>query len=71
MKKEITVTGETVNAAVQNAIEALGASSLDDITYEVLELESKGFLGIGRRPAKIKASVEVPDNTPKRRSQEN
>lgn len=67
MKKEIIVTGENVNAAVQNAIEALGASSLDDISYEVLELESKGFLGIGRRPAKIKASVELPDNTPKRR----
>lgn len=69
MKKEITVTGENVESAVQNAIEALGASSLDDITYEVLELESKGFLGIGRRPAKIKASIEIPDNTPKKRSE--
>ena len=69
VKKEITVTGENVESAVQNAIEALGASSLDDITYEVLELESKGFLGIGRRPAKIKASIEIPDNTPKKRSE--
>ena len=69
MKKEIIVTGEDVNAAVQNAYEALGASSSDEIDYEILDLGTKGFLGFGRRPTKIKASIEIPDNTPKRHSE--
>lgn len=47
-------TGKTVNEALQNACVELEAST-DRIEYEVVEKESKGFLGIMSKPAIIKA----------------
>ena len=55
MKKEITVTGKTVEEAVANAVAALEAPSADAITYTVLEEPRKGLFGIGAAPAKIEA----------------
>ncbi len=55
LKKEITVTAKTVDAAVAKAVAELGAPSADSITYEVLEAPKKGFLGIGATDAKISA----------------
>lgn len=55
MKKEIVVTGKTVEEALQNAVEKLGANSQDKVTYEVLEEPKKGLFGIGAAPAKIHA----------------
>ena len=53
MKKEVVVTGKTIEQAVE-----LGANELkmnkDDVTYEVLELPKKGFLGLGSTDAKVK-----------------
>ena len=53
MKKEVVVTGKTIELAVE-----LGASELkmnkEDVTYEVLEMPKKGFLGIGATDAKVK-----------------
>lgn len=46
--------GKTVNEALQNACVELEASS-DSIEYEVIEKESKGFLGLMSRPAVIRA----------------
>ena len=37
MKKEITVTGKTIEEAVANAVAALEAPSAEAITYTVLE----------------------------------
>lgn len=47
-------SGKNVNEAVQNACIELESAS-DQIEYEVIEKESKGFLGIGSRPALIRA----------------
>lgn len=47
-------SGKTVNEAIQNACIELGASS-DQVEYEVIEKETKGFLGLGSKPAIIKA----------------
>ena len=53
MKKEVVVTGKTIEQAVE-----LGANELkmdkDDVTYEVLDLPKKGFLGLGSSDAKVK-----------------
>lgn len=62
MRKEILVTGKDVETAAENAVLALGAESLADISYEVVELGSKGILGIiGVKPAKVKAWIDLPD----------
>ena len=55
MKKEITVTGKTIEEAVANAVAALEAPSAEAITYTVLEEPRKGLFGIGATPAKIEA----------------
>ena len=53
MKKEITVTGKTVEAAVALGAEQLGVD-VSAVNYEVLEEPKKGFLGFGETPAKVK-----------------
>ena len=55
MKKEITVTGKTIEEAIANAVAALEAPSADAITYTVLEEPRKGLFGLGAAPAKIAA----------------
>jgi len=54
-------TGKTVEEAITNASVELGTTS-DKIEYEVIEKESSGILGIGKKPAiievKINRSVE-------------
>ena len=55
MKKEITVTGKTIEEAIANAVAALEAPSADAISYTVLEEPKKGLFGIGAAPAKILA----------------
>lgn len=53
MKQEVTVTGKTVEAAVELGAEQLGTDTAS-VTYEVIEAPKKGFLGIGEAPAKVK-----------------
>ena len=55
MKKEITVTGKTIEEAIANAVAALEAPSAEALTYTVLEEPRKGLFGIGATPAKIEA----------------
>lgn len=54
MKKEIIVTGKTIDEAVANAATQLGVNA-DDLTYEVIDEPKKGLFGIGAVPAKINA----------------
>ena len=61
MKREIIATGKDVQEAQANAAALLGASENDTIEYEVLDFPTKGFLGIGAKPAKVKATIELPD----------
>ena len=61
MKKEILATGKDVETAVQNAILALGVTEEDDISYEIEDLGSRGIFGIGARPTKVRAWIELPD----------
>ena len=52
----IEVSAKTVNDAITEACQKLGVTS-DKLDYEVVEEGSSGFLGIGAKPAVIKASV--------------
>lgn len=54
MKKEIIVTGKTIEEALKNASAELGAD-INDISYEVIDEPKRGLFGIGAAPAKIKA----------------
>lgn len=57
MKQEITATGRTVAAALEEAVKQLGVPA-EKITYEILAEPKKGFLGFGEAPAKIRACYE-------------
>ncbi|MBE6656250.1 MAG: KH domain-containing protein [Ruminococcaceae bacterium] len=61
MRKEILATGKDVEVAVQNALDALGVTALEDISYEIVDLGSKGIFGIGARPTKVRAWIDMPD----------
>ena len=54
----IEVSAKTVNEAITEACQKLGVTS-DRLEYEVIEEGSSGFLGIGSKPAMIKAAVKV------------
>lgn len=54
----IEVSAKTVNEAIIEACQKLGVTS-DRLEYEVVEEGSSGFLGIGSKPALIKAAVKV------------
>ena len=55
--KILEVTGKTVKDAYQNALMQLNVTE-NKVTYEVIDEGSKGFLGIGYKPAKIKVMVK-------------
>lgn len=56
MSVEIEVEGKTVSEAIINACEQLGVTR-NQVDIEVLDEGSKGLLGIGGKPAKVKAKV--------------
>ena len=55
MRKETIVTGKTVDEALLNAANELGAS-VENLVYTVLEEPKKGLFGIGASPAKLQVS---------------
>ena len=59
----IEVSAKTVNDAITEACQKLGVTS-DKLDYQVVEEGSNGFLGIGAKPAIIKAAVKcsIEDN---------
>lgn len=59
----IEITAKTVSDAITEACQKLGVTS-DRLDYQVIEEGSNGFLGIGSKPAVIKAAKKcsVEDN---------
>ena len=59
----IEVSSKTVSDAITEACQKLGVTS-DKLDYQVVDEGSNGFLGIGSKPAVIKAAVKcsVEDN---------
>ena len=61
--------GKSIEQAIQSGLSALGVDR-DDVTIEVVERESKGFLGFGKKEAVIKLSYndgrpEIKEEKPK------
>ena len=66
MIKEVIALGKDITEAKENARIALGADELADVKYEILHAGTKGLLGFFVKPARVKATIELPDNAPKR-----
>ena len=56
----IEVTGKSVDAAVFNGLQQLGVS-IDEVKIETLQTETKGILGIGAKPAKVRLTIKAPE----------
>ena len=54
----VEVSAKTVNDAITEACRKLEITS-DKLNYEVIEEGSSGFLGIGSKPAIIRASIKI------------
>lgn len=63
MLKELFETGKSVEAAIESACEKLGCSR-DDCEWEIIDLPKKGFLGLKNTLAKVRVSIETPDEKP-------
>ena len=59
MKKEVIISAKSIEEAVAQAVEELGAPSADAIEYTVLEEPKKGLFGLGAINAKISATYTV------------
>ena len=57
MRNWIEVTGKTVEDAITEALIQLGTTR-ENAEIEVIEKESSGFLGLNRKPAKVRAAVK-------------
>lgn len=68
--KSVEVSARTIDEAVASALASLAVSK-DQVEVEVLEQPSKGILGFGARPARVRVTVketvaavpDVPGNT--------
>jgi spoIIIJ-associated protein len=58
MRNWIETTGKTVDEALLEASVALGTTA-ENIEYEFLDEGTSGFLGLNKKPAKIKAAVKA------------
>ena len=57
MNEWIEVTAKTVDDAIIEAGIKLGVST-ESMEYEVIEKESSGFLGLNKKPAKVRARIK-------------
>lgn len=57
MREWIEITGKTVDDAITEALIRLETTS-GNIEYEVIEKESSGFLGLNKKPARIRAALK-------------
>ena len=63
MKKEVIMSGKSIEEAVGRGARELGLNR-DDVSFEVLEIPKKGFMGLGEKGAKVRvfgamSSVDV------------
>lgn len=63
MNEWIEVVAKTVDDAIVEAGVRLG-TSMENMEVEVIEKESSGFLGLNKKPAKIRAKVKEEEKDP-------
>ena len=59
--KETQTSAKSVDEAIDLALEELKVTNKDDVTLEILDEGSKGFLGIGSKEAVVKATLKNPN----------
>ena len=52
MEKTMVATGNTIDLAIEAALNQLGLDR-DNVSVQVLAQAKSGFLGIGKQPAKV------------------
>ncbi len=55
--KQVTATGQTVEAAIKSALFKLDATE-DQVNVDIIDEGKKGILGIGSKPAIVKVSLK-------------
>lgn len=63
MPVSIEKSAKTVQLAIQEALDELGLTD-DDVVVEVLDEGESGLLGLGRRPARVRVTVEEDEPVP-------
>ena len=63
MRNWIEVTAKTVDDAITEALIQIG-STRENVDIEVLEKETSGFLGLNKKPAKIRAKQKEEEKDP-------
>ncbi len=62
MIRESIKTGKTVDAALRDACLELGVElDSENVKYEIVDLPTKGFLGFGSHPAKVRVYIELEE----------
>src|SRR3984957_8145971 len=59
LSDSIEATAATVEQAISQALDQLGAHS-DDVTIEVLSTPRSGLLGLGSRPRRVRGTRHIP-----------
>jgi spoIIIJ-associated protein len=67
-KRIQTFTGEDVEAAVENGLDEMGLAR-DQVSVEILDEGSRGILGIGGRPARVRLTQLLPSTVTPAREQ--
>ncbi|MBI3770863.1 MAG: Jag N-terminal domain-containing protein [Deltaproteobacteria bacterium] len=57
--RSVEVEGGSIDEAIDRALHALGAVR-DQVEIDILENATQGLLGIGRRPARVRATMRAP-----------
>lgn len=61
--KQLEVTGKSIGEAVDKAVQELGVG-YSDIDFQVIDEPTKGFLGIGAKPAKVIVTIISEEEKP-------
>ena len=66
MIKNFEASGKTVEEAIDKAL-VLANAAIEDVDIEVLELGGRGVFGLGKKDARVRVSLQVPEEiTPSR-----
>lgn len=60
MKREVITTGKNIDEAIEAAVAELGVDR-DDVSVEIIDTPSRGFLGLGGSLAKVRVWVGEDD----------